>query len=208
MNKTRTNGFRPISIGQKNKTKNYFYDRFMAKYEQKNNRFNLHSFHNNYQYNLNNLPFIKTKESSNNNTNLTNYNNMHPVYREIFTLNNGFKWPSDVDEWFIGQGKDIFQADKNKRSDVGYSIQLNYGGICYLLILYGLIIGIFKNMSRYKIDTFFPLFFAASLMLLNYKANILSNSGYFRMVMMFYFVLVLCRGNNVNVVHYKSQVLT
>ncbi len=90
MNKTRTNGFRPISIGQKNKTKNYFYDRFMAKYEQKNNRFNLHSFHNNYQYNLNNLPFIKTKESSNNNTNLTNYNNMHPVYREIFTLNNGF----------------------------------------------------------------------------------------------------------------------
>lgn len=125
----------------------------------------------------------------------------------VATLNNGFKLPSDVDEWFIGQGIDIFQADVNKRSDVGYSIQLNYGGICYLLILYGLIFVILKKMYRYKIDSFFPLFFAASLLLLNYKANILSNSGFFRMVMMVYFVLMLSHRKFIDKNHYKTQLL-
>ena len=89
MNKTRTNGFRPISIGQKLRSKNYFYDKFIAKYEQKAKKtFNINNLHHNYQYDSNNLPFIKSKE--NNITSNTNYNNMHPVYREIFSLNNNY----------------------------------------------------------------------------------------------------------------------
>ena len=89
MNKTRTNGFRPISIGQKLRTKNYFYDKFIAKYEQKTKKsFNINNLHKNYEYDSNNLPFIKSKE--NNITSNTNYNNMNPVYREIFSLNNNF----------------------------------------------------------------------------------------------------------------------
>ena len=89
MNKTRTNGFRPISIGQKLRTKNYFYDKFIAKYEQKTKKsFNINNLHKNYEYDSNNLPFIKSKE--NNIASNTNYNNMNPVYREIFSLNNNF----------------------------------------------------------------------------------------------------------------------
>ena len=64
MNKTRTNGFRPISIGQKLRSKNYFYDKFIAKYEQKAKKtFNINNLHHNYQYDSNNLPFIKSNPS-------------------------------------------------------------------------------------------------------------------------------------------------
>ena len=79
MNKTRTNGFSQKPI-YNTKNNNTFYDKFRMNYEEKNKKV-LFNFHN-YQTNL---PFIKTKDNS-----ISKFNNIHPFYREIFSLNNAF----------------------------------------------------------------------------------------------------------------------
>ena len=121
----------------------------------------------------------------------------------VTSLNEGFKWPSDALEWIMGKGVDIFQLQSGKRSDVGYSIQLNYGGLLYLFILYGLILKMVRKLLILRFDAFYPLFIFVSLALLNYKANIFNNSGYFRMMMLLYvFIVVL---NNKNNLHYNKR---
>ena len=117
MNKTRTNGFRPISIGQKLRSKNYFYDKFIAKYEQKAKKtFNINNLHHNYQYDSNNLPFIKSKD--NNIISNTNYNNMHPVYREVFSLNNNYILKTNRPLFTQKEGRSILTSQGYKEGSL------------------------------------------------------------------------------------------
>lgn len=113
----------------------------------------------------------------------------------ISALNDGFKWPRDIFEWILGRGEDIFYLSSGMRSDIGYSIQLNYGGVVYILILFCLWRKLVKNMLLVDFDRFIPFFILSTILVLNYKCNMMVNNGYLRFVLLAYFMFV---GNKIN----------
>ena len=54
--------------------------------------------------------------------------------------------PTYFEEWFLGSGISIFRSIEN--SDVGYVIQLNYGGVVYLLLLVILLFQLLKQVDN------------------------------------------------------------
>lgn len=52
----------------------------------------------------------------------------------IEILQNMIVYPSDLGEWIFGKGESIFGIS-GQNSDIGYIIQLNYGGIIYCILL-------------------------------------------------------------------------
>lgn len=96
--------------------------------------------------------------------------------------------PRDFGEWIIGRGYSIFYA-KTDNSDVGYIIQLNYGGLIYVLLWFIFLFKLFSNMKRKCFDKFMPLFLFISILILNLKGNTLSNGSVMRFVMLIYFIV-------------------
>ena len=84
--------------------------------------------------------------------------------------------PPSFLEWFWGSGKSLFASDNS--SDVGFIIQLNYGGvifILFLLYLYSIMLKMFN--SRYLV-----LFSIFLLVIANFKGNFFFNSACYRLI--------------------------
>ncbi|MGI2109500.1 hypothetical protein ACRN9C_08865 [Shewanella frigidimarina] len=81
-------------------------------------------------------------------------------------------WPNDITSFFFGSGIDVFQ-DVYPRSDVGYVIQINYGGVLYLsLILLMFFYKCVNNICLLRKKTFardISLVFLLSSLLINFK---------------------------------------
>ena len=97
-------------------------------------------------------------------------------------------WPRDIGEWIIGRGYSLFLA-KTGNSDIGYIIQLNYGGLAYMFIWVMILFRLFTRMRKKCFDKFIPLFLIVSILILNVKGNTLSNGSIMRFTMLIYFVL-------------------
>ena len=102
-------------------------------------------------------------------------------------------FPDTFEEWIIGRGYSIFGTGKNITSDVGFILQLNYGGIIYLSLLFFLIVIIIKRMRFYHIDNWFVLLFFVTFLICNFKGEMLPNTGIFRFLMILYIYKVLCK---------------
>jgi membrane protein len=83
-------------------------------------------------------------------------------------LNDMIVLPSSIDEWLIGNGKNIF-LDACNNSDIGYFIRLKYGGIIYLTVWIFFCIYMFKRL--YKLNKGIALILFISLVYLNYKGD-------------------------------------
>lgn len=77
-------------------------------------------------------------------------------------------WPSGIDEWLVGTGKNLFNTSINN-TDVGYFIRLNYGGIVYFLLWFFLCLYMFIRMREHNKGMALLLF--CSLIYLNYKGD-------------------------------------
>lgn len=98
-------------------------------------------------------------------------------------------YPSTLIEWIIGTGENIYYS-KIHNSDVGWIIQLNYGGILYLLLLYSLVIHILRKLLK-KGDKMIALFFIISFMIANSKGPFIPNSGGWRLMIFVYYYIIM-----------------
>ena len=102
-----------------------------------------------------------------------------------------FILPDTPEQWVFGRGLSLFRNEIGiDSSDVGFILQLNYGGIMYLLLLnifmLYLVFRLMKNNQK-----LFAAFFLAVYMILNIKSNYILDSGAFRLMMLLYYVMIL-----------------
>lgn len=97
-------------------------------------------------------------------------------------------WPTAIDEWLIGSGKNLFTAKMNS-TDIGYFIRLNYGGIVYLAIWIILWIVMFSRL--HKVNRGIALIMFISLIYLNYKGDFFVVNPGSRFFFLIYVLIVL-----------------
>lgn len=89
--------------------------------------------------------------------------------------------PNGID-WVFGSGQSIYLAQKN--SDVGYILQLNYGGIVYMLLM-GILLYQFLRLIDNKYLLLILLF---TFGIANLKGPFIPNSGGFRLFVLLCFI--------------------
>lgn len=101
-------------------------------------------------------------------------------------------WPESVEHWLFGSGQSIFYEGFHSKghSDLGFFIQLNYGGIFFFTILMAYMLHIFRRLWKcgYK---YMALFYICSFIVLNIKANFaLRQGGILGFYLLIYYFLV------------------
>lgn len=93
-------------------------------------------------------------------------------------------------EWLIGTGENIFGKKFGKSSDIGYIIQLTYGGLIYLFIIFMLVFELYKiGVQKFYIRKSKYLLFllVIVMMIANIKGNFFTTVGIFRIVVLIFF---------------------
>lgn len=110
--------------------------------------------------------------------------------------------PQTVLGLVLGTGKDIYLSASNN-SDIGYVLQLNYGGIIYVLFFFFIVINLYKNLKKYNSphNGWFNFVFIGTFLICNIKGYFFSTLSGVRMLMLLYFVYVLSR----NTVSYQEN---
>lgn len=96
----------------------------------------------------------------------------------VGALLNNTIWPEDLFEWLCGKGRDVFDPSKAVRTDIGYLIQLCYGGILYCLLLFLFVWAIFTPAYK-AIPVTYMITLCLSIALVNYKGPFLSRNPAF-----------------------------
>lgn len=96
--------------------------------------------------------------------------------------------PSDELGWIFGTGENIFGKFYGKTSDVGYIIQLTFGGILYLVLLFASMFFLVKLFSKYSDnEKRIGLIIILTLLIVNIKGNVFSTVGFFRLSILILF---------------------
>ena len=111
-------------------------------------------------------------------------------------------FPSSLSEWIVGRGYYIFGRVGEKNSDIGFILQLNYGGLLYIIPLYYFIFKISLRLYRLgllKIAVLFVLTFFIA----NTKGPYLPNTGMFRLLILisFYYFVNIEKKSNASIIH-------
>ena len=109
----------------------------------------------------------------------------------------GSMWvlPDDTAEWILGKGYSLFRHETESNSDNGWILQLNYGGIVYMLVLYPIIFSMFKRLRNIGQNSF-AWYFLVIFIIINTKSAFLPNDEDFRLLMMIYMFFILNVKNN------------
>lgn len=100
-------------------------------------------------------------------------------------------FPNSFFDWIVGSGVSLFGRSDIQSSDIGYILQLNYGGIILLLLLF--ILHVYLTLRLNKVigfsHWFFPVF-VLSILLLNFKGFLFAATpgGRFLYFLYIYFV--------------------
>lgn len=95
--------------------------------------------------------------------------------------------PSGLFEWIIGSGRYIFR-DNTNNSDIGYFLQLNYGGIMYMGLLIYTFAMVLKKIKKNGSGKPLVVSIALVLLIANYKGNVLTSNEFVRFIFLFAFV--------------------
>ena len=98
-------------------------------------------------------------------------------------------FPQSFHDWILGCGRDIYWRPY-RRSDMGWIIQLNFGGLPYLFLELGFLAYLFRRLSKAGY-TNLAFFFAVAFTIANTKGPALPNSGIFRLLMLIYIYYIL-----------------
>lgn len=103
-------------------------------------------------------------------------------------LNDMIVLPDSIETWIFGTGENIYRSSI-RNSDIGYIIQLNFGGIFYILLFFLLIASLCHKYIKYVgTERWFAYFFVMSILLCSFKGLLLSSNSGFKMLMLLYFV--------------------
>ena len=110
----------------------------------------------------------------------------------IETLTTSFViWPDNLFQWILGRGESLF-LKQGMNSDVGFILQLNYGGIIFVLQLMVLMTFLFYRLYKnLGIEHWFFLFFFFSFFLLNSKGFIFAATPGGRLLFLLYVYFIL-----------------
>lgn len=112
-------------------------------------------------------------------------NNFNVLFEEMAVI------PKDLKEWLIGTGENIFLSEK-ANSDIGYLIQLNYGGLIYLALFATFIsFLIWRLRFLYKRNKWLILLILITIVLTNIKGIFVSIIPSFRLIMLVYCYLIM-----------------
>ncbi|MFC4196381.1 hypothetical protein [Pedobacter jamesrossensis] len=99
-------------------------------------------------------------------------------------------FPNNAWGWIIGTGENIFLAPQDN-SDIGYIIQLNYGGLVYLTLLFSLIgYMMFRLKFIYKANKWLVFLLITTILLTNVKGLFISIIPSFRLLALIYAYLI------------------
>lgn len=94
-------------------------------------------------------------------------------------------FPTTAVDWLLGKGINVFSS-VTERSDVGYCVQIMYGGILYMFIIAGWLFYVLSN-SNHHIPIKYQkilLCIAISLLFFNYKGSVFSSNCVIRVFML------------------------
>ncbi|UWY28635.1 hypothetical protein N4T20_01630 [Flavobacterium sp. TR2] len=98
--------------------------------------------------------------------------------------------PQNLTEWLIGSGDNVFLF-KTGNSDVGYIIQLNYGGVIYLFLIVLLISHLILRLKFLNRNhRWFVLMLLFTIVIGNVKGLFISVNANFRLIMLMYCYLI------------------
>ncbi len=102
------------------------------------------------------------------------------------TLGTMFFFPDSSIEWIIGTGKNIFSSRGGNNSDIGYCIQLMYGGVIYFLLLSSWLVNAILSTYRFSSKSGRQILFFILILLVicNYKGNVLFSNCVTRSLML------------------------
>lgn len=127
--------------------------------------------------------FMNEADSIFTNASLTASDTTSYMFKDMLIL------PRDMSEWLIGCGYDVYWST-GRRSDLGWIIQLNFGGIPYLLLELTLLCYMYKRLKKRGFKNM-AMFFAVAFIISNTKGPVLPNSGIFRFIMLFYIYYIM-----------------
>ena len=100
-------------------------------------------------------------------------------------------WPSGLSEWLVGKGINLFDVDINQgKSDVGWIIQINYGGLLYVIPLYSAFFVMAKRLKKNHLFGFMLLFIGVAI-IVNTKSKIFPTTSFFPFLMLVYVIEIL-----------------
>ena len=102
------------------------------------------------------------------------------------TLGDMYVYPNTVAGWLWGTGINVFSLSNGNNSDIGYSIQLMYGGISYLILIFGWLLAVVVSCWRIipKKYMLIILFIAIFLLFFNYKGSVFASNCIIRVFML------------------------
>ena len=86
-------------------------------------------------------------------------------------------WPNNLAEWLFGSGVYLFYGVGSYSSDVGFILQLNWGGLLYVLLLLLPVWIVLKGFIKYK-RWDFVIIVLTTLIICNWKGDIFTQSNF------------------------------
>ena len=102
------------------------------------------------------------------------------------TLEDMYVYPNSVTGWLWGTGVNVFSLSDGNNSDIGYSIQLMYGGISYLILIFGWLLAVVVSCWRVIPKKYMLIIFFVAILLLffNYKGSVFASNCIIRVFML------------------------
>lgn len=117
-------------------------------------------------------------------------NTFDTLFGDMFIL------PNTESGWLIGNGINIFGKKMGPTSDVGYVLQLYYGGIFYVAVLFLLVLALFLKITKQpKKEFLLGSSFLLIIIVCNVKGNIFIPIGTMRLIILLVMWFVISNRN-------------
>lgn len=112
-------------------------------------------------------------------------------------------WPDNLKEWIVGNGSYMLTGSAKGASDIGFIIQLNYGGIIYLLLLAYPVLHIIKELYNKKMWEFF-WYLSITIILLDWKGDMFLQTNFVFLILSLYLNSYLFGNHAINLSNNSS----
>lgn len=106
-------------------------------------------------------------------------------------LNDFIIFPKSLFGWIFGTGVNLFEMPRGQNSDIGYIIQLNYGGLILLFLLLLLTLLCTIKLFRTKHYKWYGFIFLLSIIFLNFKGFVFAATPGGRLLFFLFILFVL-----------------
>jgi hypothetical protein len=119
-------------------------------------------------------------------TNFLNSESNLDIYFNQFII-----FPGNALEWIFGTGKSLF-GGYEQSSDIGYILQLYYGGIIFFILIVILMLYMsFRLYKNFGIQNWFFILFVISIFVLNFKGFVFAATPGGRLLFLMYYYFII-----------------